>query len=163
MAELQAVAGWRFYIGPVISVGKEDLTVEDFTGLVFTEVDGWETMGTFGDTSEIINTALINRRRNVKQKGTRDAGDMENTFATLAGQSLDEGQQALLDAEKTDDNYAIKIEANDAEGDGAPTRFFFAALVTSAAFQGGGANTIQMLSSTLGINSNIVRVNAGAA
>lgn len=166
MADLLEVAGWKIYIGPQIALGADDVVASDFTGgsPTYVEIDGWETMGAFGDTAQTITTALINRQREVKQKGTRNAGQMQNNFAVLLGTAPDAGMAAVIAAEKTNANYMFKVVANDLpSGSGATaTTFYFAALVMSATVQGGGANTVQMRQVTLEVNSNVVEVAAVA-
>lgn len=238
MSDLYAVAGKKIYIGPTIALKSTDYTAAELSVLSFTEIDGWETHGAIGDTAALISTDLINRARTVKQKGTRNAGTMENNFAIVP----DDAGQALLDAAvASNSNYAFKILGNDAEiaksatvtisnaspavvswashgldvdtavvftttgtlptgltagdtyyvktvltdgtftvaatkggtvintsgaGSGthtattvpAPSERYFVALVMSNAEQGGNANTIEMISVTLEINSNVVKV-----
>jgi hypothetical protein len=115
------------------------------------EIDGWQTMGQFGDTSELITTQIINRGRDQKQKGTNNSGSMENQFVILAD---DAGQIALRAAQKTKNNYAFRVDFPDGQ------KRYFIALVMGAPEVGGGANTINMLQSTLELNSNIVEVAA---
>lgn len=112
-ADLWAVAGSKLYIGPTMATKLTDFTESDFSGVVWTEIDGWQTMGAIGDTAETITTSLINRGRDVKQKGTWNAGTMENTFALVPG---DTGQAALIAASKTRLNYPFKIVYSDAPG-----------------------------------------------
>ena len=68
------------------------------------------TKGDLGDSAEEISTALINRGRSVKQKGTFDAGTMENVFAWTPS---DAGQTAIIAASKTRSEYAFKVEYSD--------------------------------------------------
>ena len=110
-ADLWAVAGSRIYIGPTMATKLTDFTAADFASVVWTEIDGWQTMGAVGDASETITTPLINRGRDAKQKGTWNAGSMENTFAIVP---KDPGQQALIAASKTRLNYPFKIVYSDA-------------------------------------------------
>lgn len=105
MPDLVAVAGGRHFIGPVKTFGLTPWTEADFAGLSWTEVDGWETRGDLGDSAEEINTPLINRGRNVKQKGTFDAGSMENAFAWLV---TDPGQLAVIAAAAVRSEYAFR-------------------------------------------------------
>jgi hypothetical protein len=96
----------------------------------------------------------------VKQKGTRNAGQMQNVFSVI---SADPGQIALITAEKTANDYAFKVELNDKPATGTapkPSQRLFIGLVTSTQEAGGEANTIQKLNSTIEINSNIVPVAA---
>ena len=160
--ELYAVAGLKFFIGGELAPDKEDMEATDFSSIVWKEVDGWETMGAIGDNYALITASLINRGRDVKMKGTANAGQMQNQFAVLAG---DAGQLAIIAASKTRKNYAFKIEFNDTPSTGSaptPSMKYFVGMVMSAQEQGGNANTARMLSSTIEINSNIVDVAAAA-
>ncbi len=109
--ELYAVAGATISIGAAMSSSTADLAAADFASVTWTEIDGWETAGAYGDTAALITTALINRGRDTKQKGTFNAGQMQNNFAILP---LDDGQTALKAAARTKYNYPIKIEWDDA-------------------------------------------------
>ena len=162
MATLYPVAGSRIYIGPAMELPDDDVLATDFDAITWTEIKNWTSMGDFGDTAAQITTQLIDRGRDVKQKGTRNAGSMQNVFANAP---TDPGQLALIAAEKTNQNYPFKIELNDKPAVGAsPTNSmrYFIGLVTTAQESGGGANTVRNLNSTVEINSNIVRVAASA-
>lgn len=110
--ELYPVAGCRIYIGGVIDVGNADLTVDDFAGESWTEIDGYSQMGAVGDTAALITTPLINRSRDVKQKGSSNAGSMANVFAVIDD---DPGQIAFIAAAQPNNrnNYAFKLQLND--------------------------------------------------
>lgn len=159
MSDLYPVAGAQIYIGGVTATQAADFVAGDFSGETWVEIDGWETMGTIGDTAEVITTQLINRNRDTKQKGTRNAGSMENNFAIIPAAA---GQVAAIAAEKTNSNYAFKIEFDDAPSGSSPTptTLYFIALVMSAQETGGGANTTRMFQVTKEINSNVVTVAA---
>lgn len=162
MSDLFPVAGAKIYIGPAKAAELDDFVAADFTTIEagdWDEIDGWETCGDFGDAAEIITTALINRGRDVKQKGTRNAGDMENRFAVITG---DDGMAAVLSAEATKNAYAFRIIYDDLPGGtgASATTQYFVAKVGSVRFVNGGANTIRMRSVTLAIDSNIVTVDA---
>lgn len=157
---LYPVAGCKIYIGGVHADQSADFTAADFTSETWTLIDGWSQMGPTGDTSQLITTPLINRNRDTKQKGTRNAGSMQNVFAVLPS---DPGQIALLAAEKARANYAFKVELNDKPATGiapAAGQRLFIGLVMGAQETGGEANTIRNLTSTIEINSNIVSVAA---
>lgn len=112
MADLYPVAGCRLFIGGVISVGVVDLVAADFAAQTWVEIDGWSTMGPLGDNSALITTAIINRGRDVKQKGTANAGSMANVFAAI---NDDPGQIALIAAAQPSNrnNYAYRMLLND--------------------------------------------------
>lgn len=162
-ANLYPVAGMKIYIGPVFELDGDDVVAADFTSLTgWTQIKGWETMGAFGDRAAEITESIIDQNRDLSVKGTRNAGTMQNNFIIYPD---DPGQIAAIAAEKTPYNYAIRIEGNDKPATGASPKNsmrYFAALVTSADEQGGGANTTQKFNVTLKINTNIVRVAASA-
>lgn len=160
MAELYPVAGAKISIGgTTVSTKATAWADSDFSAQSWTEIDGWETMGALGDSAESIVTQLIGRQRDLKMKGTRNAGTMENNFAIIRANA---GQIALRNAEADDANYAFRIQFDDTPAGAAPTptTVYFIGLVMSAREQGGGANTVQMLNSSIDINSNIVTVAA---
>lgn len=154
MADLFPVAGKKIYIGGVKATQSTDFVASDFASESWTEIDGWETHGAFGDSAQLITTSLINRNRDLKQKGTANAGSMQNNFAIISG---DAGQAALRAAAvgTNKSNYAFRVLGNET---GTPGSAYFVALVMGVPEQGGNANTIRMLQVNLEINSNIVVV-----
>lgn len=158
MADLHPVAGAKIYIGGAKATQVADFVAADFAGQSWTEIDGWEQCGPFGDAAQVITTALINRGRDLKQKGTKNAGNMQNVFSRVNG---DAGQSALKSARDDVNNYAFKILWDDMPSGGTSgTIHYFVALVTSYTDQGGGANTVRAIQSVVEINSNIVEVAA---
>lgn len=155
---LYPVAGWKIYIGGTKADQDTDFVAGDFSGESWTEIDGWSQAGGFGDAAQVITTAVINRNRDAKQKGTANAGTMENVFVWIPD---DSGQAALkaAAAPSVKDNYAFKVTASDTSGS-TPTTFYFIGLVMGFSRAGGDANTIQTVSATVEINSNIVEVAA---
>jgi hypothetical protein len=153
MADLYPVAGSKLYIGGVLETKNEDFVESDFASQSWTEIDGWSQMGAVGDAAQTITTPLINRNRDLKQKGTSNAGSMQNTFAALEN---DAGQIALLAAAEPSNksNYAFRIDLSNG------AKRYFVGLVTTAQDAGGEANTMGNMSATIEINSNIVRVAA---
>jgi len=158
MATLYPVAGAKIYIGPAMDLPDEDMIASDFDGIPWTQIKGWTQCGALGDTAALITTQLIDRKRDVKQKGTRNAGQMQNVFAVIAD---DPGQIAAIAAENTNNNYPFRIVWDDAPAVGAnptPSEHLFMGLVMSSQEAGGGANTVKTLNVTLEINSNVVSV-----
>lgn len=147
MPDMVAIAGSTIAIGGVLSAKPTDFVSTDFNGQTWTLIDGWETLGAFGDAAEIIATPLINQGRTVKIKGTNDAGDLECSFVSYP---TDPGQIALIAAQKTKSNYAFRIVHSDGVTE------YFIAMVGSRQRSGGGANDASKRSFTLSINSNIV-------
>lgn len=111
MSTLFPVAGCSIYIGGQLSDKATDFVAADFASQTWVLIDGWSSMGSAGDTAAVIATQLINRGRDIKQKGTKNAGSMANTFARIIG---DAGQAALIAAVNSTQDYAFKIQLNDA-------------------------------------------------
>lgn len=157
-AGIFATAGAKLYIGGALAAKSADFVVGDFSGQSWIEVSWLENIGAFGDESTSITFNAIGEGRTQKLKGTRNAGDM----AVVAGiDYLDSGQIALRAAEATPNNYAFKVQFNDMpQGGTSPSLRYFIAQVMSARETLDTANSVMKLNATLGINSNIVRVNA---
>jgi len=111
--QLYPVAGSRIYIGPAVTSvpDDEDLDVTDFASVLWSEIDGWQTMGAIGDSKALITESAINRGRDIKAGGTKNAGSMQNQFLILPD---DDGQLALIAAENTSFNYPFRIVHDDA-------------------------------------------------
>lgn len=106
MAQVFPVAGSKLYIGSRVT-GKGTVTAADFAGQVWTEIGGWASAGSIGDTQEVGEQSLINENRVRKFKTTRNAGTMENQFIPVA---LDAGQIKFKEAIDDCQPYAFKIE-----------------------------------------------------
>lgn len=106
MAGLQPVAGSKIYIGRRVA-NKEEVVLADFTGATWTEIKGWTSSGSLGDTQEVITQNLISRSRTLKAKGTSNAGRMDNTFVPMPN---DLGQLAFKAAIESCSDYEFKVE-----------------------------------------------------
>lgn len=158
MADLYPVAGSHMFIGGQMATQLDDLDATDFAGQSWLEIDGWSSMGAFGDAAALIATQLINRGRDVKQKGTANAGSMANVYARIED---DPGQIALRTAAAggQKNNYAFRIDFPLQTGDVNPPKAYFVGLAMGTQEAGGGANTIRNMNTTIEINSNIVFIN----
>lgn len=154
MAELFPVAGSKIFLGPEMEDQKDDFVRADFPAADssdWEEIDGWQTMGSIGETHNQITGSLINRGRDYMLKGTASVSTMDNVFVV---KDDDPGQIALRAAIKSKSNFAIRILF--------PTgaERLFIALVMSGGEQGGEANTAATMNVQLARNSNIVVVPA---
>ena len=158
MASVFATAGATISIGSSILSQSADFTISDFAGESWTEIAWVENMGNFGDQSAEITFDAIGEGRTLKLKGTRNAGNMDLVCGLVAD---DAGQLLLRAAEATPDDYAFKVTFNDlpAGGSNASERYFIAK-VMSVRETLDTANNVVKLNATLGINSNIVKVDA---
>lgn len=155
-----ATAGAKLYIGTAIDNKSEDFTEADFTSQTWTQINRTENLGSFGDTSEEITFNDIGLNRTQKMKGTRNAGSME---LVMGLDYADAGQKALRAAEKTIHDYAFRLVFNDAPAGGTPSERLFIAKVMSASEEPSEANNVVKLNATLGINSNVVSIDAAPA
>jgi hypothetical protein len=157
MAGIFATAGAELYIGGSVAAQTSDFVLGDFSGQSWVQISWMENIGAFGDEASSITFDAIEQQRTQKLKGTRNAGDM----SLVCGIDYeDPGQIALRAAEATPNNYAFKVLFNDAPSGGTPSERYFIGLVMSARETLDTANNVMKLNATIGINSNIVRVNA---
>ncbi|MCA0847197.1 hypothetical protein [Salipiger thiooxidans] len=152
-----ATAGAKLYIGGALAAKPGDFVEGDFTGETWTEIKELESLGSFGDTATEVTFSSIGERRTKRFKGTRSAGTME---VVCGIDYADAGQLAAIAAEKTDNDYAFKLEFPDAPSDGTPSERYFIAMVGGASEQLDTANNVMKLNLSLWINSNVVRVAA---
>lgn len=106
MAQLYPVGGSKLYIGQAVT-GKGKVSATDFAGTQWTEVGGWASAGSIGDTQEVGEQSLLNENRVRKFKTVLNAGTMENTHVPMA---LDAGQIKFKEAIDSCQPYSFKIE-----------------------------------------------------
>ena len=154
-----ATAGAKLYIGGAMAQKGTDFVFADFTTppQTWVEIKETEGLGSLGDTSQAVTFDGIADKRTRTLKGTRSAGAME---VVCGIDSADPGQIALVAAEKTIHDYAFKLVLNDAPPGGTPSERYFIAKVMSQSEQYDQANNVMKLNASLGVNSNIVRVDA---
>lgn len=158
MTDIFATSGSKVYIGQSLASKITPFILSDFAGQSWVEIGFVETIGQFGDESSSIKFDSVGAGRTYKLKGNRDAGDISLVCALSYG---DYGQAALRGAETTPNNYAFRVDFNDMPSGGTtPSKRYFIGLVMSAREQLDGANNVMKLNAAIGINSNIVRVNA---
>lgn len=159
MAAIFATAGAHIYIGQPLEEKTAPFVIADFNAQSWVEIGKTNSIGVFGDAASEITFDLINERRTKKLKGTRNAGNMELICAIDAD---DDGQATLRGAETMQNDFAFRVVFNDAPAGGDPSERLFIAKVMSVSEQLEGANNVARLQATLGINSNVVVINAQA-
>ncbi len=105
MADVFTATGAKLFIGG--SVTNTTDTTGEFAALTWVEITLLESIGEYGDESSIVSAAVIGDGRMRKAKGARDAGNM--TIVAFPD-SADAGQDAIIAAEATYNNYAFKVE-----------------------------------------------------
>lgn len=149
--------GAKISIGPANSVANDEAAYEAIT---YTQIEGAEDIGEFGDESEIVPFTPLAADRTLKLKGSRDAGDP----ALVVGYKADDaGAIALSAAEQTNFQYPFKVELDDAPAGGTNTIRYFRALVNSDRLGIGAANNVNRTTYTTPITSKIVKVPAAPA
>jgi len=157
MSGIFATAGATIDIGGPLAAKSTNFIAADFAAQSWVNIAWAENIGAFGDEASEIAFDAIGEQRTQKLKGTRNAGNL----ALVCGvDTTDDGQIAVRAAEGQIFDYAFRVTFNDAPAGGTPSKRYFIAKVMTAREQLDGANNVVKLNATLGINSNIVRVDA---
>jgi hypothetical protein len=146
-------AGAKFYIGT--TTAAENLS--QFQADTYVQVKEVEDLGEFGDEATEVNYTTLEENRVQRRKGSRDAGVL--TLVCIRD-PVDSGQQAMIAASKEDDEYNVKIVADDAADGGTPTAFYMRTLIMSAKVNFSGADDMTRVTFQVGINSDILEVEA---
>lgn len=160
---IYASAGAKLYIGAVKEQKSTDFLLADFSAAnapAWKEIHEVEALGSVGDTSEAISFTAIGDSRTRTLKGPRSAGQME---VVCGIDPADAGQQAVIAAEKTPFDYEFRLVLNDAPPGGTPSERLFIAKIMSQSEQFDQANSVMKLNISLGVNSNIARVDRKSA
>jgi hypothetical protein len=158
---VNTASGARLYIGTTATpAGLEDLddasAILEFEADSYIEVGEVENGGEFGDESQDVTFASLADSRTRHFKGTRDAGSM----AIVVGDDpTDEGQVAMVAAERSHLDYNFKVVLNDALSlGGTGSISYFYGKVMSKRKNVGDVNNVVRKNLTVGINSRIVEV-----
>lgn len=158
MTDIFSTSGSKIYIGQAKLTSTNNFVLADFNSQSWVEIGLVEKIGQFGDESSSISFDALGVGRTYQLKGNRNAGSLSLVCAI---NYTDYGQASLRGAETTKYNYAFRVDFNDTPSGGStPSKRYFVGLVLSAREQLDGANDVMRLNATIGINSNIVRVNA---
>lgn len=110
--QLYPVKGSKFYIGAAVySIPNEDVVASDFASVVWTQVKGWSQMGDITDNQAEITESVIDLGRDLSTKGTFNAPRQNHRFIPIVD---DPGQLAMRAAARTNYNYPMKVEWDDA-------------------------------------------------
>lgn len=158
-----STANSKVFIGGILEDQDTDFAAADFSDVTWVEIGRLKTIGSFGDTSNAIESTYIGRARVQRRKGSRNAGELEMTMDIDAS---DAGQLALIAAQKSDANHAFKIEFSDKPKTGASPKAsqrLFIGMVAGVPETLGEADSMAEMTATVWINSNIVAVAASAS
>lgn len=154
MGDITTATGSKIFIGPAVPTTTD--TEAEFSALTWVEIGLVESLGEFGDQSNAVNFSSLNDGRVRKAKGVRDAG---NLALTVARDPSDAGQNALIDAEGTNNKFAFKVTYPDrVTPTGTDSIDYFRALVMSKRNNVGSADNVIRRSFELGIDSALISV-----
>lgn len=137
----------RLFISPtpVDAFALADMSEQDALA-AFEAINDWvevgetENLGELGDAAQTIPFVSIGRQRVRKLKGARDAGDQT---IVVGRDPLDDGQDVLIAAEKTNYHYPLKMELNDAKTPSfSDSILYYAGLVNTRRTGLGDGNTV---------------------
>lgn len=156
-------AGSKIYISqttvsPDAINAMDDLTAISFyEGIVdFIEIEEVEDMGSVGDSAEDVTFTAIGNRRVRHLKGSFDAGTQT---ITCGRDPLDDGQVQLATAQKTDFDYAFKIELNDARtANHTKSTMYYAGKVMSNPTNLGNVSNVVRREFTVGIGTAVLEI-----
>lgn len=152
---MNPIGGSKLYIGLRVA-GKPEVTATDFEGQDWIEIGGLVTLGSLGDSQEVVSQAVLSGRL-AQTKGTVAGQVMENTFIPDWN---DPGQLRFLAALESCSPYAFKVEWNEGCEDD-PTVDMFYGFAMPGSRAGGDANTAQLRSWAIAVDSNVVETIGG--
>lgn len=154
MSDVYSANGTKVYIGP--SVAATPANAAAYAALAWVEIGMIESVGEFGDDEALVTGAAISDGRVRKSKGAADAGELT---LTLFHAPDDAGQQALLAAQATKNNYAIKVVIpNRLNATGTDEIQYFKGLVRGKRLNVGGNDNLVRRNMAIAINSEILEV-----
>lgn len=156
MARIYTASGTKVFIGP--SAAAEPANAAAYAALSWVEIGALESVGEFGDESGAITGAIIGDGRTRKGKGARDAGTLA---ITCFHNPEDTGQQAMVAAEATNNNYTFKIVIpNRLTTGGTDEIDYFMGLVMSKRLNIGGNDNLVRRTFNTAVNSKLTEVAA---
>lgn len=151
---ISTASGSQVFIGTTTAAENLSQFITD----TYTEIGEVEDLGEFGDESEEVTFASLADARLQKLKGVRDAGSIPLVCAADDG---DAGQDALIVAEADTLDFNFKVILNDKMTlGGTPSEHYFRAKVMSKRLGVGSANNVVRKTFNLGINSEILSIDA---
>lgn len=156
-------AGSKIYISQTTVTPDAINAMDDATAISFyegisdfIEIEEVEDMGSVGDSAEDVTFTAIGNRRVRHLKGSFDAG----TQTIICGRDpLDDGQVQLAAAQRTDFDYAFKIELNDARtANHTKSVMYYAGKVMSNPTNLGNVSNVVRREFTVGIGTAVLEI-----
>lgn len=158
MAAIFSVAGTRISVGGVMSNKVTNFVAADFNIESWTLINWVENLGQFGDEAAEIAFSPIDLNRTQKLKGVFNSG---NLTLVVGRDYTDSGQNIVNAGNALPYDYGFRVVFNDMPAGGvAGSIRYFIAKIMSFREQFDTVNNVIRANITLGINSNVVVVNA---
>lgn len=156
-------AGSKIYISQttvnpdVINAMDDAAAISFYEGIAdYIEIEEVEDMGSVGDSAEDVTFVAIGNRRVRHLKGPFDAGTQT---LTCGRDPLDDGQVQLAAAQRTDFDYAFKIELNDARtANHTKSTMYYAGKVMSNPTNLGNVSNVVRREFTIGIGTAVLEI-----
>lgn len=157
-AGIYSVAGTKVFIGSAMSAKTTNFVAADFNLQSWVNISWLENIGQFGDEATEIDFSAIDVNRTQKLKGVFNAGNL----ALVVGRDYtDSGQNILQTANTTIFDYGFRVLFNDQPVGGVSGSIrYFIGKIMSFREQFDTVNNVIRANVNVGINSNVVVVNA---
>ncbi len=150
---ISSTNGSKFYTTAAVALTATD-TKAEYDALTWVEVGSVESIGPFGDTSQVVTFTGLSDARTRKRKGTRDAGDIA---LNCGHDAFDPGQILLVTQQATDFLYNYKVvEADGQDANDTDSTNYMKGLCASAQIDIGGTNKIVMRNFNILVDSEIL-------
>lgn len=151
MATAYSASGATISIAAAVTT--EPANAAAFAALSWTAIGSVNSLGEYGDQSQILTATTLQENRVFKGKGPRDAGTLE---LVVLDRYDDAGQVALIAAQAAMWMYPFKITLpNNLNSPGTAQIDYFCAFVVSQRLNVGRADNIVMRTFQLAINTKV--------
>lgn len=144
-------SGTKFQISTTVPTAATD-SLTELAALTYTDVDGIMNLGTFGDTRNLVDFAVLGDGRVRKLAGAADAGTLE---IECAFDALSAGQTAMREAYDDGQEYAFKVETRDGVTPNPNSMFYFKGPVTSKAINVNENDSVLSQTFVVAVNTTV--------
>lgn len=153
------MSGGKFFISATPQ--NEDLTEQQYEAILWVNVPGIGNHGETGNQQNVVGHDTWDLLFQQKAKGIANAGNPEVEIARIPGNAGQASFRAAA-AARNPNNYAFKIERNDAPVGGQPTKIYNRGVVTGPRTQHGRNENFDLELYTLGLVQEQITVEASS-
>lgn len=151
MGDIITASGTRVYVGAIASSDID--SIEEFEAISgWSEIGLIESVGEFGDTSQLVTFEALGDGRVRKSKGSRNSGVIS---IVAAHDPLDAGQAAMRAAQRTASKYAFKLVLPDGPAGYSDTILYARGLVMGDPLNVGNNNNVVRRTFNVELDSEI--------